>query len=749
MNTQSTGALRKFGLFLAVVITASLAVGCVFGAWFFVSESFYTTPKDKKLAEFDRTLMWRDSVQIAERTVYPDSDYYRDTPTDMLYDRSVTNLRFIFTDEEGNVLSANVPYTMENGTPIPLYDGEGGTAYETGSAETAPIYGEGYADFPEGWTFLTWYFTTFRNPETGEEIHNIGRSRTPAPYSEVWDGRENVRYLPVSTVPYTFLGRLAENLPVEDSYRFMHTVFGFIYDVRYAVYPVGAISLILCVLCFVLLMCASARRPGAEKVYPGPFHRVPFDLLAAVGIGVLGLTVYLMSELARNSGNMFVYAVAVGAGGVLAVSILLGLCMSAAGRIKAGTMVRNNVTVQVALLLWKVLCLLGRGVHRVFSFLAALVRGIPLVWKTLLLLAGLFFLDFFVLAASHPDLEVYVFYRVIRAMILVPAVLWIALSMRRLEKTGQSLASGTLSHQVDTKGMFPALKRHGENLNAIGEGINRAVEERMKSERMKTELITNVSHDLKTPLTSIVNYAGLIAGEDTDNPRIREYSEVLLRQSERLKRLIEDLVEASKAQTGTLDVELSPTDVSVFFEQAAGEYESRLTAAGMTLLSSRPDHPVTILADGRRLWRVFDNLMNNIVKYGQPGTRVYVTLEDIHDFAVMTFRNVSRDPLNLSPDELMERFVRGDVSRNSATEGNGLGLSIAKSLTELQGGALNLSIDGDLFKVVLHFPKIKTPPAADDRTPSLTLSPPAPPSGEIPLPAAQNRISQPDSRTRA
>ncbi len=732
MNSRSAGALRKFGLFLAVVVCATLAVGCVFGAWFFVSENFYTTPKDKKLAEFDRTLMWRDSVQIAERTVHPDSDYYRDTPTDMLYDRSVTNLRYLFTDEEGNVLSANVPYKIENGTPIPLYDGEGGTAYETGSAETAPIYGEGHADVSEGWTSLTWYFTTFRNPETGEEIHNIGRSRTPAPYSEVWDGGENVRYLPVSTVPYTFLGRLADNLPVEDNYRFMHRVFNLIYDVRYAVYPVGAVSLILCVLCFVLLMCASARRPGGEGVYPGPFHRVPFDLLAALGFGSWALTAHLMSELSYSSYNKFIFAVAIGVGGVLAVSILLGLCMSAAGRIKSGTMVQNNVTVQAVLLVWKLLCFLGQGARRVFSFLAALVRGIPLVWKTLLLAAGLIFFDFFVLAASHPDLEVYVIYRVIRAMILVPAVLWIALSMRRLEKTGQSLAAGTLSHQVDTKGMFPVLKRHGENLNAIGEGINRAVEERMKSERMKTELITNVSHDLKTPLTSIVNYAGLIAGEDTDNPRIREYSEVLLRQSERMKRLIEDLVEASKAQTGNLDVELSPTDACVFLEQAAGEYESRISGAGMTLCSAHPDHPVTILADGRRLWRVFDNLMNNIVKYGQPGTRVYLTLEDIHDFAVVTFRNVSREPLNLPPEELMERFVRGDASRNSATEGNGLGLSIAKSLTELQGGALSLSIDGDLFKAVLHFPKYSAPASQPTLSPAIVF-----PSAPVPADPAR------------
>ena len=705
MSIRSAGALRKFGLFLAVVICAVLAVGCVFGAWFFVSENFYTTPKDKKLAEFDRSLMWRDSIQIVERTLYPESDYYNDTPTDTLYAETVTNLRYIFTDDEGNVLSANVTYATKNGTLIPLYDGEddiSSTVSGIGSTETAPVSGERNGNVWEGWTSLTWYVTTLRNPQTGEETYDIGRSRYPVPYATTVDG---VRLEPISTVPYAFRGRLADNLPAEDNYRFMHTVFNLIYDVRYAVYPIGAVSLILCALCFVLLMCASARRPGVEGVYPGPFHRVPFDLLAALGVGALALVVFLMSELARNSGNMFLYAVAVGVIGVLGVSILLGLCMSAAGRIKAGTMVTNNVTVQAVLLFWKVLCFLGRGVKKVFAFILTLVRGIPLVWKTLLVLAGLIFLDFFVLAASHPDLEVYAIYRVIRALVLVPAVLWIALSMRRLEKAGQALAAGDLSRQADTRGMFPALKRHGENLNAIGEGINRAVEERMKSERMKTELITNVSHDLKTPLTSIVNYAGLIAGEESGSPKIPEYAEVLLRQSGRMKRLIDDLVEASKAQSGTLDVELAPTDACVFLEQAAGEYESRIEGAGMTLLRTLPDHPVTILADGRRLWRVFDNLMNNIVKYGQPGTRVYLTLEDLRDYAVVTFRNVSREPLNLTPDELMERFVRGDASRNSATEGNGLGLSIAKSLTELQGGALTLSIDGDLFKAVLHLPK--------------------------------------------
>jgi signal transduction histidine kinase len=230
-----------------------------------------------------------------------------------------------------------------------------------------------------------------------------------------------------------------------------------------------------------------------------------------------------------------------------------------------------------------------------------------------------------------------------------------------------------------------------------------AVEDRMKSERMKTELITNVSHDIKTPLTSIINYASLI-GQAPDGPDVPEYSQVLLRQSEKLKRLIDDLVEASKASTGNLDVLLSPCDASVFLTQAAGEYEEKLQAADLTLVTKQPEKELRIMADGRRMWRIFDNLMNNICKYAQPGTRVYLSLEEKDGKALISFKNTSREALDISEAELMERFTRGDASRT--TEGNGLGLSIAGSMAELQGGKLSLTVDGDLFKAVLTFPLI-------------------------------------------
>ena len=295
-------------------------------------------------------------------------------------------------------------------------------------------------------------------------------------------------------------------------------------------------------------------------------------------------------------------------------------------------------------------------------------------------------------------------YKIIQTTIFSIFFIHDALLKRRLRNATDSLADGNFSYQIKLSGLYGDYREIAENLNGISEGMNLAIEERIKSERMKTELITNVSHDLKTPLTSIVNYANLINQETCENEKIKEYSEVLERQSIRMKRLIDDLVEASKASTGNLDIQLEKCEADILLTQAVGEFEQRLQNCGLELKISQPQDRIQILADSRRLWRVFDNLMNNICKYGQSGTRVYLTLEESEKYAVFTFKNTSRNELNFKADELVERFVRGDLSRN--TEGNGLGLSIAKSLTELQNGIFELTIDGDLFKVVLKMPKI-------------------------------------------
>ncbi len=278
--------------------------------------------------------------------------------------------------------------------------------------------------------------------------------------------------------------------------------------------------------------------------------------------------------------------------------------------------------------------------------------------------------------------------------------------MQKLQEGSKRVASGDMSQPIDTSKMFWKFKEHGENINKVSEGIALAVEERMKSERFKTELITNVSHDIKTPLTSIINYVDLIKKEDIADEKVQEYIDVLDRQSARLKKLIEDLMEASKASTGNLTVNLEECDVEVLLTQLIGEFEEKLQKNQLAIVVDKPDYPVKMMADGRHIWRVLDNLLNNACKYSLPGSRVYVSLKLENKDAVITFKNISKEALNIPSNELLERFVRGDSSRN--TEGSGLGLSIAQSLTELMNGSMELEIDGDLFKVTLRFPTITT-----------------------------------------
>ena len=223
----------------------------------------------------------------------------------------------------------------------------------------------------------------------------------------------------------------------------------------------------------------------------------------------------------------------------------------------------------------------------------------------------------------------------------------------------------------------------------------------MKSERMRTELITNVSHDIKTPLTSIINFVDLMKKPHSDEEG-EEYLAVLDRQSQRLKRLIDDLMDMSKASSGNMSLELVKIDGAETVNQALGEFADKLERAGLTPVFRHPEEPVLIRADGKHLWRVLSNLLGNAVKYALPDTRLYIDLMELQGNGVIAIKNISREQLNVDAEELMERFVRGDASRN--TEGSGLGLNIAKSLTELQGGQMHLTVDGDLFKVTLIFP---------------------------------------------
>lgn len=456
----------------------------------------------------------------------------------------------------------------------------------------------------------------------------------------------------------------------------------FVTSMRYAVYPIAFFSFIAGIAAFIALMCVAGKRPGTEEVVLGPVGKVPFDLLAGVTLFIT-MSLFLLSGA---TGRQLAEALIFGFAFFVFINAMLGLCMSFAARVKLHV-------------LWK-----GTLIYKIFHLIIKGILAIPLIWRTVVILASVSFVELIIIAGSGAEPEVLVIGWFLEKLVAYPFILYIAFMLRKLKNAGDKIAQGDISYRVGTKGLWGDFKKHAVNLNAVSDSVTIAVEDRLKSERMKTELITNVSHDIKTPLTSIINYAQLMGTTDPSDPKMSEYSEVVVRQSEKLKRLIEDLVEASKASTGNLEIVPAPLDCCTFITQTAGEFKEKLDSCGLSLVTNAPDGKVMIMADGRRMMRIYDNLMNNICKYSMPGTRVYLSLDVVDGNAVTTFKNTSNTELNISPDELVERFVRGDSSRN--TEGNGLGLSIAQSLTELQGGTFKIDIDGDLFKVSLSFPVI-------------------------------------------
>ena len=453
-------------------------------------------------------------------------------------------------------------------------------------------------------------------------------------------------------------------------------------DIKDIIIPLTALFVVLALFCFFWQMAAAGHWQGFEGIHLTWFDKIPLDLMAVVFLLPTGFFVDYYN---------YASSIAVALWGAAVLNCVFLFLITFVTRCKAGTVLKNNVV-------WYAIKLLWRIIKSIWGWLLHLVRSIPLIWRTALVIAAICL--FILIIGSHNSMLSLPM--VLLYLLLMMFALYVAIGFATLQRGSRALAEGDYSKPVDTRFLRGDLKRCGENLNKVQQGVQRAVDERLRSERMKTELITNVSHDIKTPLTSIVNYVDLLKKEEINNPKAQEYLEVLDRQSKRLKKLTEDLVEASKASSGVIPVDCQPTNVNVLLSQLEGEYEERLQKAELTMIVHPAAGDPVVLADGKLLSRVMDNLMNNIGKYAMPGTRVYAAAAADEKESTISIKNVSRNELNVSADELMERFVRGDSSRH--TEGSGLGLSIAKSLVELQGGRFELSIDGDLFRADISLP---------------------------------------------
>ena len=592
--------------------------------------------------------------------------------------------------------------------------------YETSLASVFHSVG----DYTEGSTNLTYLFAD-------KEKKTIYTNRKAySSYSQLEQNLEKIFKEKAYAVVYPELSECVTNIPGADLQVWNHTidqsfdtkdfVFAVSVDTKFSVadsmadeaenyetysklmFPMlaGAIfGSVLWLIGMVWLTVTAGRRPEDEEIHLNGFDRWYTEIAAGTVIGIWLAGTIISGTLIANSSLGYSHVVVT----VIVICLICGTYtmawfligyLSLVRRIKAGTLWKNS-------LIRKVLKWIGKCSGKLADFARAFSRNTAEKIKVLLVGGAFLFLQFLIIGCVFSGAGVFL----LALMAVDVAVMIFAirkadgldLIMDGLKK----ISDGELQYKIKTDTLTGKQKVMAEYINNIGSGLDAAVENSLKKERMQTELITNVSHDLKTPLTSIINYVDLMKRENPTDPKIQEYLRILDEKSQRLKVLTEDVVEASKASTGNIKLEMNDIDFVEMVQQVIGEFEEKFQEKNLTMMVHFTDEPSIIYADGQRMWRVLENVFGNVVKYAMEGTRVYAEISNRNKKVTFSLKNISAQPLNISADELTERFIRGDVARN--TEGSGLGLSIAKSLTELQGGEFKLYLDGDLFKVMITF----------------------------------------------
>lgn len=592
--------------------------------------------------------------------------------------------------------------------------------YETSLASVFHSVG----DYTEGSTNLTYLFA---DKETQTIYTN---KKAYSSYAQLEQNLEKIFKEKAYAVVYPELSECVTNIPGADLQVWNHTidqsfdtkdfVFAVSVDTKVSVadsmadeaenyetysklmFPMlaGAIfGSVLWLIGMVWLTVTAGRRPEDEEIHLNGFDRWYTEIAAGAVIGIWLAGTIISGTLIANSSLGYSHVVVT----VIVICLICGTYtmawfligyLSLVRRIKAGTLWKNS-------LIRKVLKWIGKCSGKLADFARAFSRNTAEKIKVLLVGGAFLFLQFLIIGCGFTGAGVFL---IILLIVDAAAVIFIIRKADGLDLIMDGLkkiSDGELQYKIKTDTLTGKQKVMAEYINNIGGGLDAAVENSLKKERMQTELITNVSHDLKTPLTSIINYVDLMKRENPTDPKIQEYLRILDEKSQRLKVLTEDVVEASKASTGNIKLEMNDIDFVEMVQQVIGEFEEKFQEKNLTMMVHFTDEPSIIYADGQRMWRVLENVFGNVVKYAMEGTRVYAEISNRNKKVTFSLKNISAQPLNISADELTERFIRGDVARN--TEGSGLGLSIAKSLTELQGGEFKLYLDGDLFKVMITF----------------------------------------------
>ena len=516
--------------------------------------------------------------------------------------------------------------------------------------------------------------------------------------------RDDIKYSGPQTEDFVFVSAVDTSYPIQDSFYAENQLFEKYASSGTVIAVLGMIAFGMLIVCLVWLTIVAGRSNRDDELHLNWFDAWKTEVAATVVIvlwlipvllsgSILSLTDLFMdlnNDLATLYGyynyvmNSIPYVIG---GGILAaytcLMFLVGY-LSLVRRLKAGTMWKNSV------------------LHMIVQFVHQVSINIGSVWKVVIIFGGLFLIHGAAQISGHSVLFVILLPIDIVAFVYL---VYQTIGKKKIKQGISQIAHGEIDYKIDTTGLSGEQKEVAELVNVIGTGLNKAVEKSVKNERLKTDLITNVSHDIKTPLTSIINYVELLKQENFEDPKIRRCIEVLEQKSQRLKTLTEDVVEASKVSSGNISLDMMNLNLVEMIQQTSGEFQEKFAARNLEEVLNLPEEEAMICVDGRRTWRVLENIYNNAAKYAMEGSRIYADLTVLEDQVLFTLKNVSAYPLNISADELTERFIRGDISRS--TEGSGLGLSIAKTLTEMQKGQFELYLDGDLFKVTIRFPRVK------------------------------------------
>ena len=450
------------------------------------------------------------------------------------------------------------------------------------------------------------------------------------------------------------------------------------------------VSGIALIIIAIYLVNSIGHKEGTDEIVLNRMDEIPYEIVTIVGLILLCIFLSIAVSLGEAS-NAIIIAV-----GVLCYLICYAICaiwgVTTIKRIKAKQFLKSFLT-------YRIIRWIYRKIKKYFEVIDQKASGEKRLFRYYLI-----FLFVSILLATTMITGIGI-------LLLIIFWIWVYYKMKKyiiqqdkIKNALKEIYEGKQEVYLSTDELEGVLKEMAIYVNDIAGGFSNAIAESMKSERLKTELITNVSHDIKTPLTSIINYVDLLKKEEIENDKIKEYIEILDKKSQRLKKLTEDLIEASKVSSGSVKLNIESINIKELFNQCIGEFKDKFEEKNLKIEVSMPNKEIRINADNRYMYRIIENLFSNITKYALEASRVYIDMEEEQRNLKISIKNISKDKLNISSDELMQRFVRGDRSRY--TEGSGLGLSIAKSLTELQGGTFNISIDGDLFKVDMTWKEI-------------------------------------------